>query len=176
MSATVMPSPHGRTSAAYGSMPGHCQAQLRSISLLSCCSDRHLYELYNPDFEERSHSFHSSGRRRSHPPVAATGPNIARWVDGFHIGHCPVHPFPLLCAPDLNFLPGRTNGLIQLVYSMTIGYALFLTVTLGSRNQIAGLFLGCALTLAIGCLLETLWRLATDQRFSSVSPLQSRLL
>ncbi|TAJ90347.1 hypothetical protein [Reyranella sp.] len=66
-----------------------------------------------------------------------------------------LYTVSILCAPDLNFLPRRTNGLIQLVYSMTIGYALFLTVTLGSRNQIAGLFLGCALTLAIGCLLET---------------------
>lgn len=66
-----------------------------------------------------------------------------------------LYTVSILCAPNLTFLPRRTNGLIQLVYSMAIGYALFLTVTLGSRTQIAGLFLGCALTLAIGCLLET---------------------
>jgi len=35
----------------------------------------------------------------------------------------------ILCATDLSFLPRRTNWLIQLTYSITIGYALFLMVT-----------------------------------------------
>jgi hypothetical protein len=61
----------------------------------------------------------------------------------------------MLCATDIFFLSRRTNGLIQLTYSLTIGYALFLTVTQGSRRQVGGLFLAFALVIAIGCLLET---------------------
>jgi hypothetical protein len=60
----------------------------------------------------------------------------------------------LLFAPDIRVLPRRFNGLIQLTYSLTIGYALFLTVTRASRHQIARLFLGFALVILIGCLLE----------------------
>jgi len=60
----------------------------------------------------------------------------------------------ILCAPEISFLARRTNGLIQLLYSLTIGYALFLTVTQASRRQIAGLFLGLALIILVGCLLE----------------------
>jgi hypothetical protein len=60
----------------------------------------------------------------------------------------------VLCATDLSFLPRRTNGLIQLTYSIVIGYALFLTVIQASRRQIAGLFLGFAVVILIGCLLE----------------------
>lgn len=61
----------------------------------------------------------------------------------------------ILCATDLSFLPRRMNGLIQLAYSIVIGYALFLTVTQASRRQIAGLFLGFAIVILVGCLLET---------------------
>jgi hypothetical protein len=61
----------------------------------------------------------------------------------------------VLLAPDLSFLPRRVNGLVQLSYSLAIGYALFATVTRGTREQIAALFLSCALVLLIGCLLET---------------------
>lgn len=60
----------------------------------------------------------------------------------------------ILCASKLSWLPRRTNGLIQLTYSITIGYGLFLTVTQASRRQIAGLFLGFALVILAGCLLE----------------------
>ena len=60
----------------------------------------------------------------------------------------------IFCATDIRFLPRRTNGLIQLTYSLTIGYALFLTVTQASRRQIAGLFLGFSLVILVGCLLE----------------------
>jgi hypothetical protein len=60
----------------------------------------------------------------------------------------------VLCATDIRFLPRRTNGLIQLTYSLIIGYALFLTVTHASRRQIAGLFLGFSLVILVGCLLE----------------------
>lgn len=61
----------------------------------------------------------------------------------------------ILCATDLWFLARRTNGLLQLTYSLVIGYALFLTVSQGSRRQIAGLFLGCTLVILTGCLLES---------------------
>ena len=61
----------------------------------------------------------------------------------------------MLLAPNINFLQRRTNGLIQLTYSLVIGYALFLTVTQANRHQIARLFLGFALVILIGCLLET---------------------
>ena len=60
----------------------------------------------------------------------------------------------MLSATDISYLGRRTNGLIQLTYSLTIGYALFLTVTQATRRQIAGLFLIFALFIAIGCLLE----------------------
>jgi hypothetical protein len=60
----------------------------------------------------------------------------------------------VLCATDLAFLPRRTNGLIQLTYSIVIGYALFLTVVRATRRQIAGLFLGFAIVILVGCLLE----------------------
>jgi hypothetical protein len=34
----------------------------------------------------------------------------------------------ILCATNINYLARRTNGLIQLSYSIVIGYAVFLTV------------------------------------------------
>ncbi|MPZ33962.1 MAG: hypothetical protein GEV13_23725 [Rhodospirillales bacterium] len=61
----------------------------------------------------------------------------------------------IVSATDIAFLSRRTNGLIQLTYSLTIGYALFLTVTHAGRRQIAGLFLGFALVIVVGCLLES---------------------
>jgi len=60
----------------------------------------------------------------------------------------------ILVAPDPAFLPRRLNGLIQLTYSITVGYALFLTVVQARRRQIAGLFLSISLFILIGCLLE----------------------
>jgi hypothetical protein len=61
----------------------------------------------------------------------------------------------ILWATNIEFLQRRTNGLIQLSYSIIIGYALFLTVTQGTRRQIGRLFLGFALVILVGCLLET---------------------
>ena len=60
----------------------------------------------------------------------------------------------VLGATDLAFLPRRTNGLIQLTYSIVIGYALFLTVIQATRRQVAGLFLSFSIVILIGCLLE----------------------
>jgi hypothetical protein len=60
----------------------------------------------------------------------------------------------VLSATDIRFLPRRVNGLIQLTYSIVIGYALFLTVIQASRHQIARLFLVLSLVIVAGCLLE----------------------
>jgi hypothetical protein len=61
----------------------------------------------------------------------------------------------MLCASNLAFLPRRTNGFVQLAYSLTIGYALFLTITQASRRQIARLFFAFAAVILAGCLLES---------------------
>jgi hypothetical protein len=60
----------------------------------------------------------------------------------------------ILCATDVSFLPRRFNGLIQLTYSLTVGYGLFLAMTQASRRQIATLFLTWSLIILAGCLLE----------------------
>jgi hypothetical protein len=70
------------------------------------------------------------------------------------VGVLALYLISILCATNVEYLPRRTNGLIQLTYSITIGYALFLTVTQGTRQQIARLFLGFSLVILIGCLLE----------------------
>jgi hypothetical protein len=71
------------------------------------------------------------------------------------IGVLFLYVVSVLCATDLGFLPRRTNGLIQLTYSITIGYALYLTIIQGDRRQVAALFLAFSLVIVIGCLLET---------------------
>jgi hypothetical protein len=71
------------------------------------------------------------------------------------VGVLVLYLISILCATNIAFLPRRTNGLIQLTYSITIGYALFLTVTQGTRQQIGRLFLGFSLVILIGCLLES---------------------
>jgi len=74
---------------------------------------------------------------------------------GAFVGVVLFYLVSMLFATDISFLQRRTNGLIQLTYSLTIGYALFLTIIQASRQQIARLFLGFALVILIGCLLET---------------------
>ena len=66
-----------------------------------------------------------------------------------------IYVISVLLPPNLGFLPRRMNGLVQLSYSLIIGYALFATIIKGTRAQIAGLFLTCSLVLLVGCLLET---------------------
>lgn len=60
-----------------------------------------------------------------------------------------------LSATDLGFLGKRFTGLVQLIYSLLIGYAFFLTILQGSRRQLASLLLGFSLFILIGSLLET---------------------
>jgi hypothetical protein len=55
----------------------------------------------------------------------------------------------------LEFFGKRFTGLVQLMYSMVLAYALFLTMTRATRRQMAKVFLGFCLVLVIGCLLET---------------------
>ena len=74
------------------------------------------------------------------------------------VGFCAIlalYLVSILLAPNINWLARRTNGLIQLTYSLVIGYALFLTVKRAERRQIARLFLAFALLILVGCLLET---------------------
>jgi hypothetical protein len=61
----------------------------------------------------------------------------------------------ILSATDLSHFNRRLNGWLQLSYSLTIGYALFLTVTGATRRQIGMLFLTIALVILAGCVLET---------------------
>ena len=73
------------------------------------------------------------------------------------VGLCAILTFfllSILLAPDLSWLSRRTNGLIQLTYSLVIGYGLFLTVRRADRRQIAALFLSFSLVIVVGCLLE----------------------
>lgn len=65
-----------------------------------------------------------------------------------------LYLFSMLFATDITYLPRRTNGLIQLSYSLIIGYGLFLTVTQATQRQIARLFLSFSLVILFGCLLE----------------------
>ena len=74
---------------------------------------------------------------------------------GAFVGVVLLYLASTLIAPNITFLQRRTNGLIQLTYSLAIGYAIFLTVTQASRQQMARLFLGFALVILVGCLLET---------------------
>jgi hypothetical protein len=60
----------------------------------------------------------------------------------------------ILWATNVSFLSRRLNGLIQLTYSIVIGYALFLTVVQGNRRQVSAMFLSIALVILVGCLLE----------------------
>lgn len=66
-----------------------------------------------------------------------------------------LYIFSILLAPDLSWLPRRFNGLIQLTYSIAIGYGLFLTMVRATRRQVTGLFLSLTLLLLVGCLLES---------------------
>jgi hypothetical protein len=61
----------------------------------------------------------------------------------------------ILSAANYSFLIKRFTGLIQLTYSLMIGYALFLTLVRASRDQLARLFMGFSLLLLIGALLES---------------------
>jgi hypothetical protein len=60
----------------------------------------------------------------------------------------------ILSASDITFLDKRFTGLVQLIYSIVIGYSVFLTLTHGDRDRIAAILLAFCLTIIVGCLLE----------------------
>lgn len=60
-----------------------------------------------------------------------------------------------LTTTDLGGLPKRFTGLVQLAYSLLIGYAMFMTLLRASRRQLAKLFLGFSLFILVGSLLES---------------------
>jgi hypothetical protein len=77
----------------------------------------------------------------------------SRALAGF-VGVVLLYLLSIFFAADINWLQRRTNGLIQLTYSLVIGYALFLTITQAGRRQITALFLTFSLVILVGCLLE----------------------
>jgi hypothetical protein len=61
----------------------------------------------------------------------------------------------IFTAADYGFLGKRSTGLLQLAYSLVIGYALFITMVGGERRQVSMILLGFCLFIIVGCLLET---------------------
>jgi hypothetical protein len=61
----------------------------------------------------------------------------------------------IFTAADYSFLGKRATGLLQLTYSLIIGYALFLTMVQGQRRQVAAILLGFCVFIIVGCLLES---------------------
>ncbi|MBS0522798.1 MAG: hypothetical protein JSS04_04100 [Proteobacteria bacterium] len=61
----------------------------------------------------------------------------------------------ILSADDVNWLGKRTTGLLQLTYSLVIGYGMFLTLVRADRSQIAAILLTFCLLIIGGCALES---------------------
>jgi hypothetical protein len=61
----------------------------------------------------------------------------------------------VLSAQDIAFLGKRFTGLLQLVYSLAIGYGMYLTMRGADRDQVSGILLVFCLCIMAGCLLET---------------------
>ena len=60
----------------------------------------------------------------------------------------------ILVAPDKTYLLERIKGLIQLAYSLIIGYGMFLTLAHADRRQLGRILLFICLALIAGCMLE----------------------
>lgn len=65
-----------------------------------------------------------------------------------------LYAMSILAATDHRFLGERFKGLVQLTYSLMIGYALFLALTRFHRSQLATVMLGFSMAILIGCALE----------------------
>ncbi|TWB31980.1 hypothetical protein [Nitrospirillum bahiense] len=61
----------------------------------------------------------------------------------------------ILYAPGLDLLSKRTTGLLQMMYSLVISYALFLTVVEAGAAAFSRLMLVFIITIVIGTLLES---------------------
>lgn len=85
-----------------------------------------------------------------------------RWREHIQPGHLAglfgvlaLYLGSILAAADISYLDKRFTGLLQLSYSLTIGYAIFLTLVHGDRDQIASILLAFCLAIIVGCLFET---------------------
>ena len=80
------------------------------------------------------------------------------WVEERHVkALCIVVLFLLIsifCASDFGFFKKRLTGLIQMTYSLVLGYALFIVIVRYQRDQLARLFLYFCLFIVIGTALE----------------------
>lgn len=61
-----------------------------------------------------------------------------------------------LAAPDLSYLPKRMTGLIQMVYSLVIAFALFLTLIRAERPILARILFGMCVVILVGAQLEAI--------------------
>lgn len=61
----------------------------------------------------------------------------------------------IFTAADYSYLGKRSTGLLQLAYSLVVGYALFITLVQGERRQVSMILFGFCLFIIIGCLLES---------------------
>lgn len=61
----------------------------------------------------------------------------------------------IVCAADPGYLGKRTTGLIQLTYSLMIGYGLYVTALMFERRALAGIFGWFCVVIIAGCALET---------------------
>jgi hypothetical protein len=66
-----------------------------------------------------------------------------------------VYLASILAAQDVNWLGKRTTGLLQLTYSIVIGYGMFLTLVRADRSQVAAILLSFCLTIIVGCMIES---------------------
>jgi hypothetical protein len=80
------------------------------------------------------------------------------WVEENHVKALGVIILLLLasifCAADFSFFKSRLTGLIQMTYSLILGYALFITMIRYERDRLAWLFLYFCLFILIGTALE----------------------
>lgn len=90
------------------------------------------------------------------------------WVEEKHIVPLAIVVLLLLasifCAADLSFFKKRLTGLIQLTYSLILGYSVFITAIRYDRDRLARLFLYFCFFILIGTALEdyTSFRAVSD--------------
>jgi hypothetical protein len=58
-------------------------------------------------------------------------------------------------AFNITYVGKRFTGLVQITYSLVIGYGLFLTLIRAERRQIASILLSFCLAIIVGCVLES---------------------
>jgi hypothetical protein len=65
-----------------------------------------------------------------------------------------IYFITILVAPDVSFLGKRFTGLVQLSYSLIIGYGAWLTMMLYDRDRLARPFFWFSCAILVGCFLE----------------------